>query len=85
MSKQPEKVGKVEVRFLKDGNVDEVIIHSGDEKVSFHLEKMDNNYFWARVRTGKEKDLVLSFKATKNGKAIITHEWTDTNEQQSQG
>ena len=68
-----EKRDNIEIRLHKDGTLDEIVIddpHTG--KCLFHVEQMDDHYFWMRAY-GTTQDLVVHIGAgigTRNGKPI---------------
>jgi hypothetical protein len=57
------KVGNLELGLNADGSVDEILIYDKDGKCLFHLEQMDEHYYWLRAY-GTEKDLVAHIGAT---------------------
>lgn len=59
-----ERRDNIEVRLHKDGTLDEVVIY--DPRTGhgiFHLEQMDDHWFWMRCY-GITQDLVVHFGAT---------------------
>ena len=71
--KREDKRDNIEVRLHKDGTLDEIVMddpHTG--QCLFHLEQMDDYYFWMRCY-GITQDLVVHFGAVmgmRNGKPI---------------
>tara|TARA_Y100000310_G_scaffold337911_1_gene426186 strand:- start:1766 stop:2011 length:246 start_codon:yes stop_codon:yes gene_type:complete len=46
MRKDPKKFGNHEIRFNKDGTVDEIVIRDEHGTCLFHLEQLDDNCYW---------------------------------------
>jgi len=65
----------IEVRFHKDGTVDEIVTyHNG--RCSFHMEQMDDHWFWMRFY-GITQDLVVHI-ASSQGNILIDKKWDDS-------
>jgi hypothetical protein len=66
------RIGNCEIRFYEDGSVDEIIIRDSNGEGFFHLEQMDDNYFWARYTAKDDKSAI--FWISSKEEIRITHE-----------
>ena len=70
-----EHRGGIEVRFHKDGSLDEIILWNEDHKCSFHLEQMDDDHWWMGVYGDTESVNVHLTKV--EGKIVASWDWDD--------
>lgn len=75
--KEDERKGNIEVRFNDDDSVDEIVIFNLMGRCIFHLEQMDDNFYWMRAY-GEAVDLVAHIGAKiEDGNAVVwsNNEW----------
>jgi hypothetical protein len=58
-----ERRDNIEIGLNKDGTLDEILVYDKHGKCLFHLEQMDDSYYWMRAY-GITQDLIAHIGAT---------------------
>lgn len=58
MAKREEKIGeRLLIRYHDDGTLDEIVALDANGACEFHMEQLDDNLFWMRFSSTKERPL----------------------------